>query len=279
MDVSKLKFNIYINWSDGKKGMGDGLDGATYKEVGKWIKHYAVLSKKHDVKRFEVRKFEVLDEKGEFVHLDEVLSAEYEWLDTAGKRATRFEAKRHGISETLAECLVIDIVQFLQKLWFAKKEPESATKLKFIPYIEYSGEDGNRYYDGDTGTYENGPVPTSYFAFRKYIDELVGYERRDPGYFSYFNVKQLDIIMPDGTETSVEDVLDGEYEFLAEAAYDRKEASSYPEQILECIDRLAKGQDWFKQKQVKDLKERIAKLEKELKSAKKELAKIENNKE
>ena len=276
MDTSKLKFNICINWSDGTKGADDGLDDAAYKEACRWIKHYKALSEKHVIKRFEVRKFEVLDEKGEFIHLDEVLGAEYEWLDTAGERMNRFASRRCGIGKTLAECLITDIVYFLQQLWFAKKEPESATKLKFIPYIEYSGEDGNRYYDGDTDAYEDGPVPTSYFEFRKYIDELVGYERREPGYFSYFNVKQLDIIMPDGTETSIKDVFDGEYAFLAEAAYDREEASSCPKQILECIDRLANGDAWFKKKQAEDLKERIAELEKELKSAKKELAEIED---
>ena len=130
-------------------------------------------------------------------------------------------------------------------------------------------------YDGDTCTYEDGPAATSYFEFRKYIDKLVGYERHSPGYFSYFNVERLDIIMPDGTKTSIEDVFDGEYAFLAESADDREYASSYPERILECIDRLAKGQDWFKQKQIDDVKDEIKELEKKLKSANKRLAKLE----
>ena len=295
MDTSKLRFNIYINWSNGTKGMSDGLDGATYKEVGEWIKRYTALSKKHAIKRFDIRKFEMLDEKGKFIHLDEVLAGEYEWLDTAGKRANigEFTYKRADYYEDSPAYLVEEMLYFLQKVAFAKKEPESASKLKFNVYLEYSCEDGNYYYNGDDNDEDNDededyyynidndedededkPGLTSYFAFRKYIDELVD-DARSPGYFSYFNVKRLDIIMPDGTETSIEDVFDGEYAFLAESATDREEASSYPKRILECIDRLAKGQDWFKQKQIDDVKNEIKELEKKLKSAKKRLAELE----
>lgn len=146
------------------------------------------------------------------------------------------------------------------------------SKLKFNIEVTYDCDEGEGCYESvDDGTFDEAMKLFSELDNRTWIS----------GYYHYFSINQFDIEDENGEFIEIDKILDGEFEWLSDCynTSDKNEASEIPAGVIEFLDALKNGDAWFKQKQVKDLKERIAKLEEELKSAKKELAKLENNKE
>ncbi len=146
------------------------------------------------------------------------------------------------------------------------------SKLKFNIEVMYDCDEGQGCYETvDDGTFDEVMKLFCKLKDRTWIS----------GYYHYFSINQFDIEDENGEFIEIDKILDGEFEWLSDCynTSDKNEASDIPAGVIEFLDALKNGDAWFKQKQVKDLKARIAELEKELKSAKKELAKIENNKE
>lgn len=145
------------------------------------------------------------------------------------------------------------------------------SKLKFNIEVTYDCDEGEGCYESvDDGTFDEAMKLFSELESRTWIS----------GYYHYFSINQFDIEDENGEFIEIDKILDGEFEWLNDcySTSDKNEASEIPAGVLEFLEALKNDDAWFKQKQVKELKKRIAKLEKELKSSKKELAKIENNK-
>ena len=146
-------------------------------------------------------------------------------------------------------------------------------KLKFDIRVKYDCAEG----EGCSKQLDNGTYEQAVSLFMD-LDSRTWWN----GYYRYMSVivEVYEVGKDDEVQLDLEKILSGEYSWLADdySTSDVSDAMELPKCCLEFLDALKNGDDWLNQKQIDDLKERIKNLEKELADAKKELEKMENNK-
>lgn len=139
------------------------------------------------------------------------------------------------------------------------------SKLKFDINISYDcdeGEECNSYLE--KGTYEEAVALFSELKSRTWIDH----------YYHYMSI-ELTVYDENGSELDLDEILDGEYGWMADYCTSNKtEASEMPAAGLEFLEDLKDGAKQRNAKRITALEERIKELEEELESSKAELAKL-----
>lgn len=141
------------------------------------------------------------------------------------------------------------------------------SKLKFDINVTYDCDEGEGCNEWlEKGTYNKAVTLFSSLKSRTWIDH----------YYHYMSI-ELTVYDENGNELDLDEILDGEYGWMADYCTSNKtEASEMPAAGLEFLEDLKGGSDGKKAREIKELEKRIAELEEELASSKAELAQLKN---
>lgn len=139
------------------------------------------------------------------------------------------------------------------------------SRLKFDINVTYDCDEGegcNKWLE--KGTYNKAVALFSSLKSRTWIDR----------YYHYMSI-ELTVYDENGNELDLDEILDGEYGWMADYCTSNKtEASEMPAAGLEFLEDLKGGSDGKKAREIKELEKRIAELEEELASSKAKLAQL-----
>ena len=139
------------------------------------------------------------------------------------------------------------------------------SKLKFDINVTYDCDEG----EGCDSCLENGTYKEAVALFND-LDSRTWIDR----YYHYMSI-ELTVYDENGTELDLDEILDGEYSWIADYCTSNKtEASEMPAAGLEFLEDLKGGSDGKKAREIKELEKRIAELEEELASSKAKLAQL-----
>ena len=132
------------------------------------------------------------------------------------------------------------------------------SKLKFDINVTYDCDEGEGCNEWlEKGTYND-------LESRTWIDR----------YYHYMSI-ELTVYDENGNELDLDEILDGEYSWIADYCTSNKtEASEMPAAGLEFLEDLKGSSDGKKAREIKELEKRIAELEEELASSKAKLAQL-----
>lgn len=139
------------------------------------------------------------------------------------------------------------------------------SKLKFDIDVTYDCDEGEGCNEWlEKGTYNKAVALFSGLKSRTWIDR----------YYHYMSI-ELTVYDENGSELDLDEILDGEYSWIADYCTSSKtEASEMPAACLEFLEDLKGGSDGKKAREIKELEKRIAELEEELASSKAKLAQL-----